>query len=289
MKHVKKAALIFIALLILCIVPSCIVITNENEYSLIRQFGKIDHVADTAGCSFKLPFIQSVDKLPKQILLYDLPPSDVITSDKKTMICDSYILWHITEPLTFAQTLNASVTNAESRLNTIVYNSIKNIISSTSQDEVISGRRGGLSDSIVRNIGDTLTQYGIELLAFEVKQLDLPGDNKAAVYERMISERDNIAATYTAEGTSEAQIIRNSTDREVTVLLSNAEKDAAILVAQGEAEYMKILSDAYADESRQDFYSFVRSLDALKTSMKGDAKTVILSPDSPIARIFYGR
>ena len=136
---------------------------------------------------------------------------------------------------------------------------------------------------------ENCNQYGIQLLSFETKQLDLPGDNKAAVYERMISERDNIAATYTAEGSSEAQIIRNTTDKEVTVMLSESQKQAEILIAEGEAEYMRILSEAYADESRQEFYSFVRSLDALKASMAGGNKTVILSPDSPIAQIFYGK
>jgi len=159
----------------------------------------------------------------------------------------------------------------------------------TTQDDVISGRDGELSAAIMANIGNSLDQYGIQLLSFETKKLDLPGDNKAAVYERMISERDNIAATYTAEGSSEAQIIRNTTDKEVTVLLSEAEKEAAILIAEGEAEYMRILSEAYNDESKQEFYSFVRSLDALKASLKGNNKTVILSPDSPIAQIFYTR
>lgn len=105
----------------------------------------------------------------------------------------------------------------------------------------------------------------------------------------MISERDNIAATYTAEGSSEAQIIRNTTDKEVTVLLSEAQKNAEILIAEGEAEYMRILSEAYSDASKQEFYTFVRSLDALKASMTGDNKTVVLSPDSPIAQIFYSR
>lgn len=289
MKTIKKVILIVILFAALVTGFSCIVVTNENEYSLIRQFGKVDHVVDTAGVSFKLPFIQSVDKLPKQTLLYDLSPSDVITSDKKTMICDSYILWNITDPLKFAQTLNSSITNAENRLDTIVYNSTKNVISSTTQDQVISGRDGELSDAIIANIGDSLDQYGIQLLSFETKQLDLPSDNKEAVYERMISERDNIAATYTAEGSSEAQMIRNTTDKEVTEMLSEAEKNAEILIAEGEAEYMRILSEAYADESKQDFYSFVRSLDALKLSLTGDNKTVILSPDSPIAQIFYGQ
>ncbi len=288
MKAVKKAVLIVLVLAALVIGASSLVITQENEYSLIRQFGKIDHVVADAGISFKIPFIQSVDKLPKQVLLYDLPASDVITSDKKTMICDSYILWQITDPQKFAQTLNSSITNAEGRLDAIVYNSTKNVISSTSQDDVISGRDGQLSAAIIANIGTSLDQYGIKLLSFETKKLDLPSDNKAAVYERMISERDNIAATYTAEGSSEAQIIRNTTDKEVTVLLSEADREAAILIAEGEAEYMRILSEAYNDPSKQEFYSFVRSLDALKTSMKGNRKTVILSPDSPIAQIFYG-
>lgn len=287
MKTFKKILIAAAVLVLLIIGSSCIVVTQENEYSLIRQFGKIDHVVSDAGISFKLPFIQSVDKLPKQTLLYDLASSDVITSDKKTMITDSYILWRITDPLKFAQTLNSSISNAESRLDTIVYNSTKNIISSMRQEDVISGRDGELSAAVMENIGDSLDQYGIELLSFETKHLDLPSDNKAAVYERMISERDNIAATYTAEGNSEAQIIRNTTDKEVTVMLSEAEKQAEILIAEGEAEYMRILSEAYSDASRTEFYSFVRSLDAAKASMTGGNKTLILSPDSPIARIFY--
>ena len=287
MKTIKKTLLVIILFAALILGTSSIVVTYENEYSLIRQFGKIDHVVSEAGISFKIPFLQSVDKLPKQTLLYDLPASDVITSDKKTMICDSYILWHITDPQKFAQTLNSSVSNAENRLDTIVYNSTKNVISSIPQDDVISGRDGELSAAIMANIGTSLEQYGIELLSFETKQLDLPSDNKAAVYERMISERDNIAATYTAEGNSEAQIIRNSTDMEITVMLSEAEKEAEILVAEGEAEYMRILADAYNDPSKTEFYSFVRSLDALKASLKGNNKTVFLTPDSPIAQIFY--
>ena len=289
MKTTTKAFIILIVLALLFVGANSLVITNENEYSLIRQFGKVDYVIDHAGISFKIPFIQSVDTLPKETLLYDLSSSDVITSDKKTMICNSYILWHITDPRLFAQTLNSSIGSAESRLDTVVYNSTKNVISSTTQDEVISGRNGTLSDAIIANIGSTLKQYGIELLSFEIKQLDLPSDNKAAVYDRMISERDNIAATYTAEGSSEAQIIRNTTDKEVTVMLSEAEKEAEILIAEGEAEYMRILSEAYGDPSKAEFYSFVRSLDALKASMTGGNKTVILSPDSPIAEIFYGR
>jgi len=287
-KFFSKAFLFVILCVAVFLGLSSLVITKENEYKVIRQFGKIDHVQTEAGVSFKIPFIQTEATLPKQILVYDLAPSDVITKDKKTMITDSYVLWQITDPIKFAQTLNSSIGNAESRIDTVVYNSIKNIISSWPQEEVISGRNGELSAAIMNSVGDKFNQYGLQLLAVETKQLDLPNDNKEAVYERMISERGNIAATYTAEGAAEAQKIRNTTDKEVSILISEAKKQAEVLKAEGEAEYMKILSDAYKDSSRTDFYSFVRSLDALKESVKGDNKTVILDKDSPIAQIFYG-
>lgn len=274
---------------VLIIGGSSIIVTQQNEYKLVRQFGKVNRIIDTPGISFKIPFIQSADTLPKETLLYDMVPSDVITRDKKTMISDSYVLWKIEEPLKFAQTLNFSLANAESRINTVVYNATKNVISSMNQDEVISGRSGALAEAVMKEVGNNMEQYGIKVLSYETKQLDLPDDNKAAVYERMISERNNIAATYTAQGEAEAKVIRNSTDKEIAIKLSEAEKQSEILEAEGEAEYMKILADAYSDENKQNFYSFVRSLDALKASMTGENKTVILSEDSPIAQIFEGK
>lgn len=284
----KKIAGISIVVLLLVLLGSSVVVTEENEYRLVRQFGRISRVIDAPGVSFRIPFIQSTDTFPKETLLYDLTPSDVITRDKKTMITDSYVLWRISDPMKFAQSLNGSVSSAESRINTSVYNAIKNAISSLNQDEVITSRDGELSNMVMERIDDNLDEYGIELLMFETKQLDLPDDNKEAVYERMISERDNIAATYRAEGKSEAQVIQNTTDKEVAISISEAEKQAEILVAEGEAEYMRILAEAYDTEEKQDFYSFVRSLDALKASMSGGDKTVILSEDSPIAQIFAG-
>ena len=270
-------------------VGASVTVTQQNEYKLIRQFGKVDRVISSSGISFKIPFIESTQSLPKETLLYDLAASDVITKDKKTMISDSYVLWKISDPLKFAQTLNSSVESGESRINTAVYNATKNAISSMSQDQVITSRDGELSDMVMEAIGTNMDQYGIELLKFETKQLDLPDDNKEAVYERMISERDNIAATYKAEGNTEAKVIRNKTDKEVAIQISDAKKQAEILEAEGEQEYMKILAQAYGEEDRSEFYSFVRSLDALKTSMKGEDKTVILSADSPIAQIFEGK
>lgn len=284
----KKIAAVLIIVVLLGILGSSVVVTAEDEYTLVRQFGRISKVVDQPGVSMKIPFVQTTDTYPKQTLLYDLVPSEVITRDKKTMITDSYVLWRISDPMRFAQTLNGSTTNAESRINTSVYNALKNAISSMNQDEVITSRDGELSAMVMEQIDASMDQYGIELLMFETKQLDLPEDNKAAVYERMISERDNIAATYTAEGNSEAQVIRNTTDKEVAISISEAEKQAEILIAEGEAEYMRILSEAYDTEEKTEFYSFVRSLDALRSSMTGDEKTVVLSADSPIAQIFGG-
>ena len=288
MKGKKIGILIGVSAVVIAVGAS-VTVTQQNEYKLIRQFGKVDRVISSSGISFKIPFIESTQSLPKETLLYDLAASDVITKDKKTMISDSYVLWKISDPLKFAQTLNSSVESGESRINTAVYNATKNAISSMSQDQVITSRDGELSDMVMEAIGTNMDQYGIELLKFETKQLDLPDDNKEAVYERMISERDNIAATYKAEGNSEAKVIRNKTDKEVAIKISDAKKQAEILEAEGEQEYMKILAQAYGEEDRSEFYSFVRSLDALKTSMKGEDKTVILSADSPIAQIFEGK
>ena len=289
MKQTKKLliGLLFVLVLAGVVLANALVVTKQNEYTVVRQFGEVVDVRSTPGISFKIPLVQTVAKLPNTVLLYDLPISDVITQDKKTMVADSFALWKIQDPRLFIQTLNGSVSNAESRLSTIVYNSMKNIISSRTQTDVISGRDGELAADIRDGVGDTLNQYGIQLIAVETKHLDLPDDNKEAVYQRMISERNNIAASYTAQGESEAQKIRSETDREVQVMLSEAQAQAEILIAEGEAEYMNILSDAYSDPAKAEFYSFVRALDAAKASLAGGENTLILSQDSPLAQIFY--
>ena len=289
MKRTKKIGAALAGLLVLAVLAlgSACVVTQQNEYTVVRQFGEVVDIRSTAGVSLKIPLIQTASTLPNTVLLYDLPISDVITQDKKTMVADSFVLWKIEDPKLFIQTLNGSISNAESRLSTIVYNSMKNIISSRTQSDVISGRDGELAADIRDGVGDTLTQYGIELIAVETKHLDLPDDNKEAVYQRMISERNNIAASYTAQGESDAQKIRSETDREVQVMLSEAEAQAEILIAEGEAEYMNILSDAYSDPAKADFYSFVRALDAAKASLAGGGNTLFLSKDSPRAQIFY--
>ena len=286
MKKAMKVLAIVLVLVILIGASNCFVVTHQDEYTIIRQFGKVVDIRDEAGISFKLPILQDTQTLPRNVLLYDLPVSDVITKDKKTMVADSFILWRIEDPQKFIQTLNSSVSNAESRLSTLVYNSMKNTISGLNQTEVISGRDGELAAAIQEGV-EGLEQYGIRLIAVETKRLDLPDDNKEAVYQRMISERNNIAAQFTAEGESEAQMIRSETDKEVEIMISQAKAEAEILEAEGEAEYMRILSDAYADAEKAEFYNFVRSLDAAKASLTNGSNILFLGPDSPLTQIFY--
>lgn len=287
----KKVLHWFVGIVVVLLVVvglNSIVITYEDEYTLVRVFGKIERVITEEGISFKIPFIEQTDTLPRQILLYDMAASDVITKDKKTMVTDTYVLWEISDPQTFAKTLSGSVTNAEGRINAAVYNSLKEVIGAMEQTDVISARDGELSEQIMAGVGKDMAQYGITLVSIETKHLDLPSDNKTAVYERMISEREQMAAQYTAEGNAESQIIKNDTDKEVAIMIANATAQAEQIKAEGEAEYMQILSKAYNDASRSEFYTFVRSLDAAKLSLVGGNKTLILSPDSPLVQVFYG-
>ncbi len=278
---------IAVLFVVFVLVNAGLVVTYPNEYTVIKQFGKIESIRSEAGLSLKIPFIQTAEKIEKEVLLYDLAVSDVMTKDKKSMIADCFVLWRIDDPYKYTQTLSAQKSNAEFRIDTIVYNSLKNVISSLSQEEVISGRDGELAEAIRDHIGETLGQYGITLLAVETKSLDLPDENKNAVYERMISERNNIAATYQAEGQEEAKEISNNTNAEIIVMQSEADAQAQEIIAKGEAEYMRILSDAYNDPEKADFYLFLRSLDAAKKTMTGNNKTLIVDETSPIAQIFY--
>ena len=287
----KKVIIIPILIVAFAVLMSSFVVTKPGEYRVIKQFGRIVNVYENDGSSygvnFKIPFIQSETVISSKMRLSDLPVSDVMTSDKKSMIADCFVMWKIEDPVKFIQKLSGSVQNAESRISSNVYNALKNVISSLSQEEVISGRDGELAQILTERLGTNLEAYGIKVAKIETKMLDLPDENKDAVYNRMISERNNIAASYTAQGEQQAQEIKNDTNEQVTILLAQAEKQAATQVAEGEAEYMKILSEAYNDESKADFYGFVRQLDAVKATLKKGDNTIVLDKDSPIAELFY--
>ena len=280
--------LIVLAVLILVglLLSQIIVVTMPNEYIAIKQFGEVKSISTQPGVSFKLPFIQTVSWVPKDVWHYDMAISDVITQDKKTMVADSFVLWRVNDPIRFIRQASGSISQAESFIGNNSYNSLKNVISRLPQSEIISGR-DTLAEQIFANLGGALDEYGVEMVAIEAKHLDLPDDNKEAVYARMISERNNIAAQYQAEGEEEYRMIKNETDKKVNILVSNANAQAAEIIAQGEREYMEILAQAYNDPEKADFYAFSRALDAAKASLKEGDTTLILGKDSPLAQIFY--
>ena len=289
MKKTLKIVIPIVAVLLAAaVMGGCFVVTQQNEYTIVRQFGAVVKVVDKPGLSLKVPFLQSTSTLPKTEMLYDLAVSDVITSDKKSMVADSFVLWRISDPLKFIQSLSGNLANAEYRIDTVVYNSLKTVISSMKQEDVISGRDGELAALIMKHVGNTFEKYGITVLAIETKRIDLPDENKAAVYERMISERENIAASFSAEGAAEAKRIRNEADKTVDITISAANASAEKLKAEGEAEYMRILSEAYNTPAEADFYEFMRALDMATASMTGGSKTLVVSSDSPIAKVFSG-
>ncbi|MEE1110282.1 MAG: protease modulator HflC [Lachnospiraceae bacterium] len=287
-KNVFRVGIIIALLAVLITGTGCLYTVQPNQHVAVRQFGRIVKIESTPGLKFKLPFIQNIQRISAATKLYDVPLSDVITRDKKSMIADNYVLWRVVDPTKYIRTLDAIDARAEERIEAAVYNALKSVISSMSQDEVIEARGEKLTQLLTDEANSDISDYGVEIITAEIKSLDLPDDNKSAVYDRMISERQNIAASYTAQGEAEAQKIRNETDKKVTVMVADANKNAEILIAEGEAEYMKILQEAYNTEEKADFYNYIRSLDALKASLSGKEKTIMLDKDSELAKILYG-
>ncbi len=281
----KKFITLSFVLIALFLLLSSMFFVREDQYAYVYRFNKVITVHDTPGIKFKVPFLDSKTSIKKNYQLYDIKPSEVLTKDKKTMIVDSYIVWKVSEPKKFIQNI-PNPEGAGYKLDNIAYNAIKNNLSKVDQEVAIS-RDDQLSSDILEDVSDGLSTYGMEAIDIQIKQLDLPDENKNAVYNRMISERNKMAATYTAEGKEEAEKVRNTTDKETAILKAEAEAEAEKTVAEGESEYMKILSNAYSTQEREDFYKFIRSLDALKISMEGD-KTLILPIESDLGQIFLG-
>ena len=291
MKNVKWIALGLAALIALMIVSGCFFTVAEDEYACTVRFSKIIGTTAEAGLHFKLPFIDSVKYFTKATQLYDIPPSEVLTSDKQNMTVDCYILWSISDPKLFYQTLGSTST-AEQRLDALTYNELKTVMGTLAQSDIINMEDGARRNDIYSNIAtdvDRLARtYGIRVEDVKIKQFDLPESNLNAVYNRMISERNQMAEKYTADGNYEASIIRNNVDKQVNIIVSDAEAQAAMLVADGEGEYMRMLAAAYDSDDKKDFYEFTLALDALKKSLDGTEKTVILDGNSDLAQILTG-
>ncbi len=289
----KKWIIIGIIVLALVIVSSGAFYTvEENQYACTFRFSEIVNTADTAGMHFKIPFVDSVKYFSKATQFYDIPPSEVLTSDKQNMTVDCYVLWEISDPQQFYRALGTTA-KAEERLNAITYNALKTAMGTLAQADIINMNDGAERNQIYEGIATTVdgqaATYGIRVEDVKIKQFDLPESNLNAVYSRMISERNQMAEKYTADGNYEASIIRNDVDKQVNIVVSNAEAEAAKLTAEGEAEYMRLLAEAYNSADKKEFYAFTLALDALKQSLTGEEKTVILDKDSELAKILMGQ
>ena len=286
----KTIALVIACLLLLCLANSVYTV-REDEYACTVRFSKIIDTTGQAGLHFKVPFIDSVKYFSKAATLYDIPPSEVLTSDKQNMTVDCYVLWRIEDPLLFFQTLD-NTAKAEDRLNAITYTILKNTMSKMAQADIINMNDGAerniIYEGIAADVDSEANKYGIQVVDVKIKRFDLPESNLNAVYNRMISERNQMAEKYTADGNYEASIIRNDVDKQVSIIVSNADAEAAKLKAEGEAEYMRMLAAAYDNEDKQEFYEFTLALDALKSSLNGEQKTVILDANSELAKILMG-
>ena len=288
----KKRFIILAILVLLILVGLNSMFTiEENQYACVVRFSKIIDIRDEAGLHFKVPFLDSVKYFSKATQLYDIPPSEVQTSDKQYMTVDCYILWSISDPKLFYQTLGSTAV-AEQRLDALTYNQLKTVMGTLAQSDIINmddgAKRNDIYEGIAADVDALSRTYGIQVQDVKIKQFDLPESNLNAVYNRMISERNQMAEKYTADGNYEASIIRNDVDRQVNILISDAELEAAKLEAEGEEEYMRILAEAYDTEDKRSFYEFTLALDALKASLDGTEKTVILDANSELAQILMG-
>lgn len=287
-KKIIKMLIGIIILLVVIIGASSLYVVQENEYACTVRFSKIINTTASPGIYFKSPFVDSIRTFPKAIMYYDISPSEVLTADKQNMTVDSYVLWRIVEPLKFFQTLG-SVGVAEERLDTLTYNAFKNIMGTLAQNKIINednaAGRNDIYAGITTNVDNIAKNYGIQVVDVKIKRFDLPEANEQAVYGRMISERNQIAEKYTADGEYEASIIRNNVDKQVNIIVSNAKAKAAQIEAEGEQEYMKRLAETYNTDHKRDFYEYMLSLDALKASLEGSNKTVILGKDSLLAKL----
>jgi len=276
------------ALLLVIVLTGSMFIVKEGEYKVVLRFGEATRIHAEPGIKFKVPFIESVRTLPKRHRVYDSEPTTILTNDKKPIIVDNYTVWRINDPQKFLRSLN-TVSNAESRISDAVYNAVRRKLSEIEYGSIISENtaRGDLNAEITKIVADVAVNqgYGIEIIDVRIKRTDLPAENKASVYNRMISDRQSIAAGYLSEGDEESRKITSNADRQAKELLAEAEARAKKIIAEGEQEAARIYNEAYGKDP--EFYELYRTLESYVKTFEGEP--VIMMPiDSPYARLLLG-
>lgn len=291
MKKAIKILLVIAALLVVVAALTCFYVVEEDEHACVVRFSKIIDVKSEAGIYMKLPFVDEIKVYPKNAQIYDITPADVILQDKKTMNIDSYVVWKIEDPLLFFQTIK-TIEEAEARLDVLTYNNTQVKLGKLNQEDMVNEdppeERNAMYREIAEKVGEGAAAYGIGVIDVKIKRIDLPSENEQAVYTRMISERKQIAEKYKADGELAAAEIVNAADKEYNTIIADAKLAAEQKIAEGEREYMNLLAQAYDTQEKQEFYTFVRALEALEASLTGSEKTLIIGRDSPLAEILLG-
>jgi membrane protease subunit HflC len=286
----KKILYVYLPVVLIAIILlSNIFIIRPNEYGIIKQFGEIVRVIDSEGLNIKMPFVQTVSKLPRHVLFYDVPATEINTFDKKRILVDYYTLWKITDPIQMLETLK-TIDGAEARLSDIMYSSVRNELGKLEYGAIINpadNNRGSIDLVVQQNINETLKSNlnGIEIVDIQMKRIDLPESNEQSVYKRMISERASKAQEYLSQGDSEKTKIMANADREVAELIAKTNSRAQEIIGEGEKEAAKTYNDSYGQDA--EFFKLYTTLNSYKTSI--DDETVIMMPiSSPYIKYLMG-
>ena len=249
-------------------------IVDETEQVVVLAFGKPVKTITKPGLNFKLPApLQVVVTFDKRLLEYDVPPEEVLSMDKKTLIMDNYVRWRIVDPLLFLQTVQA-VPTAKTRLDDIVYSELRQELGTHDMVEIITETRDLIMDKVTAASNEESEKYGIEVVDVRIRRVDLPSENEASIYARMEAERNRKANMFRSEGEEEAQKIRAKTERDKTVILANAYKISQEIRGEGEARALDIYASSFSKDPK--FYEFVRTLEAYEKII--DKKTTLVFP-----------
>ena len=260
--------------LIILFVLSTIIVVDETEQIVILQFGKPVQTITDPGLNFKFPApIQVSNSFDKRLLEYDVPPEEILSRDKKSLIIDNYVRWRIVDPLLFLQTVRA-IPTAKTRLDDIVYSELRQELGNHDMAEIITETRELIMEKVTIASNEETSKYGIEVIDVRIRRVDLPQENEASIYARMEAERKRQANKFRSEGEEEAQKIRAATDRDKTVILAEAYKTAQKIRGEGEAEALDIYAESFSKDP--DFYEFLRTLETYEKVI--DKKTTLVLP-----------
>jgi len=256
---------------------------KEINQAIVLQFGNPKKVITTAGLQWKIPFVQNVVFLDRRILSLDPAPEEVIASDQKRLIVDAYSRFKIIDPLKFYISVGNEMV-ARSRLATIINSRIRNVLGKQSLATLLSEERGRQMAIIQEGVNEEAKKFGIEIIDVRIKRADLPQANSEAIYKRMQTEREREAKEFRARGAEMAVTITSTADKEVTVILANADKQSEIMKGEGDGIRNKIFADAFGQDP--EFFSFYRAMQAYEKALIGGETTMILSPDSDFFKFF---